>query len=256
MNHPVAHILPASTQSLLIQPQVSGTLLSTATGFVIEGMHGPLLITNRHVVTGRHQRTGKPLSETGGIPNELAIWHNSTDGIPNWIAHVESLVDAEGNPMWVEHPTLGSAVDVVALRLTELQRVALYPYEYILDDGIAPSLGPADTISVIGFPFGHSAGGLFPIWATGFVASEPSIDIDNLPLLLIDCRSRQGQSGSPVVMQRPPGFVHMTDGSVRAFELPITRLIGVYSGRIHSESDIGLVWKVSVLHDLVQACRG
>lgn len=35
--------------------QLNGQPLSTGTGFIAESKNGPVLITNRHNVTGRHQ---------------------------------------------------------------------------------------------------------------------------------------------------------------------------------------------------------
>lgn len=100
-------------------------------------------------------------------------------------------------PRWVEHPTLGPKADFVALQLTDLNDVELYPYDPA-NPGPQIMVGPADPVSVIGFPFGLTAGGAFGVWATGFLASEPEVDFNNLPIQLIDCRTRQGQSGSPV----------------------------------------------------------
>ena len=40
--------------------------------------------------------------------------------------------------------------------------------------------GPADTVSVVGFPFGMTAGGAFGVWATGFLPSEPDVDYNGL----------------------------------------------------------------------------
>ena len=114
-------------------------------------------------------------------------------------------------------------------------------------------IGPAETVSVIGFPFGITAGGNLPVWATGFIASEPVVDYDDLPIQLIDCRSRQGQSGSPVLAYRSGGMIAMADGSSAAFDGPVSKLIGIYSGRINAESDIGIVWKTSAILELVNS---
>jgi hypothetical protein len=115
------------------------------------------------------------------------------------------------------------------------------------------AVGPSEVVSVVGFPFGITGGGMFGVWATGFVATEPDIDHENLPVVLIDCRSRPGQSGSPVIAHRSGGSVTMASGTTRIGGGPVTRLLGMYSGRIHPESDLGTVWKVRALHELVSA---
>ena len=114
-------------------------------------------------------------------------------------------------------------------------------------------VGPADTVSVIGFPFGMAAGGLFALWATGFIASEPDVDINGQPVMYVDCRSRPGQSGSPVLAYRWGGTAHMRDGSIAVITGEFSRLIGIYSGRLNKDSDIGMVWKASAIAVLVTA---
>ena len=152
--------------------------------------------------------------------------------------------------MWIEHPTLGAKSDFVALQLRELDDVHLYPYDMV-NTGPNLKVGPADSVSVVGFPFGLQVGGSMAIWATGFMASEPDININNLPVFLIDCRSRQGQSGSAVIAYRSGGMVAMQDGSSAAFSGPVTKFLGIYSGRINAESDLGIVWKASSIQELV-----
>lgn len=241
-----------SIQSLLIEMRFNGQSLSTGTGFVVLNKLGrAFLLTNRHNVTGRHQETGSPLSATGGIPNEIGVLHNSLNGLGQWIRKFQSLLSSTGTPLWMEHPTLGPRADFAAVPLQDLSGVQLHPYD-THNPGVPISLGPSDTISVIGFPFGMTAGGAFAVWATGFLASEPEVDFSDLPIQLIDCRSRQGQSGSPVVAYRAGGAYSTTNGSQVMNGIPVLRLIGIYSGRINTESDLGIVWKVSALDELVR----
>ena len=247
-------IAKPSVQSLLLQMRFNGQPLSTGTGFVSPSAKGPLLITNRHNVTGRRQDNSKPLSGTGGIPNEIVVFHNVKGKLGSWRNKIEPLYfDPENkNRRWLEHPVLGGKADFVALPLTQLDDVELYPYDPA-NPGVDILIGPAETVSVIGFPFGITAGGIFPVWATGFIASEPVVDYNDLPIQLIDCRSRQGQSGSPVLAYRSGSMVAMADGASAAFVGPVSKLIGIYSGRINAESDIGIVWKTSAILELVNS---
>lgn len=242
-------IAQPSVQSLLIQMQFNGQPLSTGTGFIAQTSPGPVLVTNRHNVTGRHQETGSPLSPTGGIPNEIVIVHNRKDHLGQWLAQTEKLFVGE-TPRWVEHPILGSRADFVALPLTQLDDVATYPYD-VKNPGPDLFVGPADSVSVIGFPFGITAGGAFGVWATGFLASEPIVNFADLPIQLIDCRTRHGQSGSPVIAYRSGGMVPMMNGDTAAFAGPVWKFIGIYSGRINNESDLGIVWKASAIQELL-----
>lgn len=229
----------------------NGQPLSTGTGFISISAKSPVLITNRHNVTGRHQDDNKPMSSTAGIPNEVAIFHNTKGQLGAWQRKIEPLYQGDGIPLWVEHPLLGSKADFVALPLTQLVGVELYPYD-LEDLGPDIMIAPAEAISVIGFPFGITAGGLFPVWATGFIASEPMVDFNNLPIQLIDCRSRQGQSGSPVIAYRSGGMIPMSDGSTAGYSGPVSRLIGIYSGRINEKSDLGIVWKAKAILELIK----
>lgn len=240
-----------AVKSLLIQMLFDDQPLATGTGFIAKSAKGPMLITNRHNVTGIHQQTGKALHKTCGTPNRMKIIHNRQDKLGEWVPRFENLLD-DDTPRWIEHPTLGAEADFVALPLTEIDDVDVYPYN--LDDtGLGISIGPADSVSVVGFPFGLQAGGSLPIWVTGFVASEPEIDFRNLPQFLIDCRSRKGQSGSPVIAYRSCGDVAMRGGGTIHLIRPVTIFLGIYSGRIHSESDLGIVWKSAAIRELVEA---
>ena len=230
--------------------QFNDQALSTGTAFIVETpTKGPHLITNRHNVTGRNQETGQPLSKTGGIPNHVVVLHNRKNHLAQWVPRKEALYEGD-KPRWVEHPTLGPKADFVALQLTDLNDVELYPYDPA-NPGPQIMVGPADPVSVIGFPFGVTAGGAFGVWATGFLASEPEVDFNNLPIQLIDCRTRQGQSGSPVLAYRAGGAVAMQNGGSAMFGGPVERFIGVYSGRINAESDLGVVWKATAISELV-----
>lgn len=241
-----------SVKSLRIELAFEAQTLGIGTGFIAESALGPVLLTNRHNVTGKNQDSDKPISKTGGIPDRVRILHNRQSKLGQWVIREETLL-ADGKPRWIEHPALGPKVDFVALPLQQITDVALYPYD-LLDTGPAVRCGPADAVSVVGFPFGLQGGGSLAIWATGFVASEPEIDLWNLPIFLIDCRTRQGQSGSAVIAYRSGGAIAMENGSTRISGEAI-RFLGIYSGRINEESDLGIVWKAKALHDLVASIK-
>ncbi len=171
--------------------------------------------------------------------------------IGSWETKIEQLYSSEDAPLWIEHPILGARADFIALPLTQLGDVEIYPHN-LNTPGHDLRIGPADAISVAGFPFGLTGGGVFPIWVTGFIASEPMVDFNELPIQLIDCRSCPGQSGSPVLAYRSGGMLPMSDGGSSVFNGPISKLIGIYSGRINTESDLGMVWKTSAILELLK----
>lgn len=254
---------PPSFQSLALELFAGERALGVATGFVAQANSGEyFLISNYHVLAGRHPETRKPQRDDAAIPDRVVIAHNMSGALGSWILKNENLYKNEGEPRWREHPHHGSRVDVVALPLEDLTNVDCYPYSYSgavgHDVAALPSpvtWGAGDLVSIVGFPFGRSAGGKFGIWIQGSIASEPDIDFEQLPRYLIDSRTRPGQSGSPVIVYKRQGWVTLKTGRPYMIHNPLTILIGVYSGRINSDSDLGTVWKTSVVADMLNNSR-
>jgi hypothetical protein len=251
----IPKIAEATAKSLFLEMYFNDMKLAVGTGFIVFTARGPALITNRHNVTGRDQNTGQPLDQKyGGVPNRLVIHHHSMFGLGTWVSKSESLYD-EDKPLWMEHPSLGAKADFVALPLTQTSDVRFFAYDPA-NVGQPILVGIADPVSVVGFPFGIRSGGNLPVWATGFVASEPQIDHDQLPMFLIDCRTRRGQSGSAVIAYRNTGsMIPDESGGFGAFGGPVYRFLGIYSGRVNAESDLGMVWKASAIAELVASIQ-
>lgn len=74
-------------------------------------------------------------------------------------------------------------------------------------------------------------------------------------MFYIDCRGREGQSGSPVVAHRSGGWVTLKNGDRKSFNAEVWAFLGIYSGRINMQSDIGRVWKREAIGELVSAIR-
>lgn len=248
-----------SLKSLFIEMYFEETLLSSGTATLVSNDKEShcTLITNRHNVTGRNQETGECLSKHAAIPNNIVIhFHTNSDQIGEWKKVKLPLYRDDDSPYWIEHPRLGEKADIVALNLTWGDDVRKLPYYLKLNlDRVGMVVGPAETISVIGFPFGLSTAGKLPVWATGFMAQEISLITPENPVFLIDCRSRQGQSGSPVIAYRTTGYRHIQDDRVVTTMTPIKtwEFLGIYSGRVNSESDLGRVWHVSAVEELLEA---
>ena len=209
------------------------------------------LVTNWHVVTGRRTDNHQPLDPRGAIPDAVVILHNKQGKLGAWTPKTERLLDEAGNPRWQEHPAHANGqADIVALPLTDVEGVELVSYDP-WNPGPDTLLGTAGPLSIIGFPFGRTGGGGLGIWVQGFVATEPELDFDGLPCFLIDSRTRSGQSGSPVVNYSGGGMIPMADGGSAVFTGPVERFVGVYSGRISAESDLGFVWKAAAVQAAV-----
>ncbi|WP_442855793.1 trypsin-like peptidase domain-containing protein [Frondihabitans sp. Leaf304] len=228
------------------------------TGFLVSHEDDMYLVTNGHIVTGRHRLTdnylglpalpdfleatfpisGVPLGETGSSPIGTR-----TQNIP--------LYDEKDRSLWLVDPRFGRRTDVVAIPLSGLHKQRLTPQvptliPYSMADSVPVSdLEPAQDISVVGFPFGLTAGARSAIWVRGTVASEPWAGFEGDACFLIDARTREGQSGSPCIVPRSS-----EEGAAAADEIP-WRLVGIYSGRTDSASDLGRVWPVSVLSTIL-----
>jgi hypothetical protein len=209
------------------------------------------LITNWHVVTGRRPDTGAVLDPSGGVPDEVHVMHNQAGALGSWVMKVEPLYDENGDPRWREHRQHGRKIDVVALELTDVVGIDVHPHDPWAT-GPDLAFGVAGPLSIIGFPFGITGGGGLGIWVQGTVATEPSLDFNDLPCFLIDSRTRPGQSGSPVIGYHAGGAVPMQDGSTAIFGGPVERFLGVYSGRISDQSDLGFVWKASAVREIIE----
>ncbi|MCK9684220.1 trypsin-like serine peptidase [Scleromatobacter humisilvae] len=250
-----------SVKSLFVQTYFGETLLGSATCFLLSRTRDShcALITNRHVVTGRHQDTGACLdTKHGALPDAVVIYFSSDgESLENWKAIRLPLYRPDGSAYWIEHPRLGERADVVALNLKWGSDVTKRPYYLDLAlDRVEMIVSPAEPLSVIGFPFGLTSRGKFPIWATGFLAQDLSLVSADQPTFFIDCRSRPGQSGSPVIAFRPSGARVKKDGKAMLLfnSLEVKwEFLGIYSGRVNSESDLGVVWHVSALGELLDA---
>ena len=223
------------------------TPLAHGTCFFVMSDDGPVLVTNRHNFTGRNNITGELLHEQGAIPDHAVV---TMHGPAEVHYHIDLVDHTDPDvPAWTEHPTLGAKADIVALPVKEMTNIVGELNSVSLEnDWHRWDVG--SELHVIGYPYGQ-IGGPFPIWSKGSIASEPDVDISGLPVFLIDCRSRPGQSGSPVFAHIRAGTVVEHKGQDWQAKKPMNYFLGVYSGRLRSDSDIGLVWKRSCVEELV-----
>jgi hypothetical protein len=248
------NISTPSVASLFLEIYFNNIKLASATGFIINTKQNSYLITNRHNFTGKDNLTGECLSKTLATPNRVVIWHNKKQQLGTWIPKSQPLIEND-SPKWHEHPSLKEKADFVALPLTELDDIELYPYE-LKNEESGLNLKPTDILRVVGFPFGlsSSGGGYLAVWVTGFVASEPQVPYLGLPTFLIDCKTRSGQSGSPVLFHINEGSAYHAHNETKILTKgSITEFLGIYSGRIHKDSDIGIVWKKSAIEELIKS---
>jgi len=201
--------------------------------------------------------------------------------------------DSSTKPIWYEHPKHGRKVDIVAIPLDSMTLIQFEENESEeiiesvkmidsieienknIDDivaanaqnlGLNPNLKYHLTqgldVFVLGFPRDISGGWKFPIWKRGSIASDPSEDIDGLPLIFIDTATREGMSGSPVYVQTHYVREQIINSSSidkstteAYFLVPKVRdFLGIYSGRVGNDpfkAQLGIVWKQTAIEDVI-----
>lgn len=247
---------PISFTALYIEAFFGEKQVATATGFLWENNNQKFLITNWHVVTGFDPKTQQPLDPNGITPDKLKIQLRLKENLKLCESYEIPLFSNQDKPLWKVHKDFQSKVDVAVIKIDPPEKFKTYPINKIeftdfkLENGF--------DVFIVGFPKGISGGLNFPIWKRGSIASEPEIDLDNVPKVLIDGLTREGMSGSPVIAQyvgvysEDPNNLQGDDwfGTGR-------KLLGIYSGRIigHSEFEahLGIVWKASVIEDIVNS---
>jgi S1-C subfamily serine protease len=200
-----------SKGALYLEPLADDeTPLAHATGFIARYRGVAFLVTNRHIVTGLDNITNRVLDVHGRVPQRIRVHHHlDHEGELRWATEQIALYDDSGDRRWIEHPSLGSSVDVVAFVLSPPDLLESKPRYWVhdLEDQHDVPISAGRDVSVIGFPYGQrtSDSNYTPIWVRGSIATEPEFDFDDRPVFLVDARTRQGQSGSPVVAVRWQG---------------------------------------------------
>lgn len=227
------------------------TELSTGTCFFWRRNARVYLITNWHNLSGRDNITGKHLSDTLAEPNSIvfSLVLPTEEGI-KFGSFRGKILDEDGSRLWIEHPIFGRRVDVVALPLPEELSQLICVNDKARDN---VHLGVGLDVFILGYPLGLGVKDL-PLWKRGTIASEPGMDVDELPLFYVDTATTKGMSGSPVILRTRTG--KMEDGSVAmASSRLMTRFVGVYSGRIAPknglDAQIGRVWKAKVIDEIL-----
>jgi Trypsin-like peptidase domain len=242
--------------------------LGSATGFFYRHDNHLFLITNWHVATGRHFETFECLNKQGGLPDRLRIMLFGGGHLLGGSGQLGEAMDFEltlyrdsdsnqhpEQPLWWEHAAWRRRVDIVAIPLDIPPEVKVNTIDAV---NTVPSmlLTVSRDVFVLGYPKGISGGRGLPIWKRASIATEPAIDLDGLPKMLIDTATREGMSGAPVIALADGDFE--VEGMPPAYRKPgrVYRFVGVYSGRLgrdEMQAQLGIVWKAPAIQELLQA---
>ncbi len=234
----------------------NSTVQPIATGFFYKYNDELYFITNWHVVSGKHPDTNNLIN--GFIPTELKICIRSYEHkIPSFHTLDYELYDDQ-KADWYIHPAHGKRIDVVALKITNnwsehKPTIEIKPINELPFDQIKATV--ADDVFVLGYPRGLDSGLYFPLWKKGSIASEPDLDYKGLPRIVIDCATREGMSGAPVIVRRF-GLDGLQEIKADSIIGTIEDFFGIYSGRIDVTDELsahlGIVWKKSVIEEIIK----
>jgi hypothetical protein len=268
-------------------------LISTGSGFFYQNDAGDLFIaTNWHNFSGRHFISKKLLSKNLRTPSfiKLKLCSRVLGGVTlsgdtfTTVAQRFEIYD-DDQPLWFEHPLIGSLCDVVVL---PVERPATCPPNmHVASNRISTTripVKPGCAVFVVGFPRSISVGFGLPLWKSGFIASEPHYDVTiggefseiggmtggyKLPAFFIDTLTREGMSGSPVFAsftgnwdtsdpyrEIDPSALGFWDSDAIALGEHRLEFVGCYSGRVGATEEgaaLGLCWRDDVIGEICRA---
>jgi hypothetical protein len=243
-----------SLSTVPITPFFNDLRLPEATGFVWKRHERVYLITNWHVVSALNFFTKMHLLKGGSRPNKLRCHFLIRVGQYERELIDVPIRDENDRPLWLIHSAQEMrAIDVVALPLDyeDLKtKVTLLPVNELAPGKIAIMIGM--DVFILGYPFG-SKPPAFPVWKRGSIASEPDLVRLSTGYYLVDTASRPGMSGSPVILRSWSNHILESNmWTTTNYQLPIDRIIGVYSGRLRPEdAQIGIVWHVEYIDEII-----
>lgn len=236
-------------------------ILASGTCFFLIRDEKTYLITNWHNVTGKNPNTNEYLSKPFQSPDYLKVQVFKNQEILEPTFLKIDLFDNDGKKIWLEHPEFGQKIDAVAIEVAIPEDKLVMDCEtFIEPHNENTNVKVKQDVFVLGYPFGIKTGNIFPIWKRASVASEPLIDVDNLPKMYIDTASRSGMSGSPVVYfeKRSVGIIDSEKGNIdniKSISHNHMQLIGIYSGRIGGKDELsaqlGIVWKFKAIEEII-----
>ncbi len=245
------------------------TRLAVGTSLIHKDEDQYYLITNRHNVTGRNQKTNKPLHSQCATPNALEIFLPTDEKLfDNIFPYFLPLYSDDDKPLWLVHPEYKNKTDIAILKFTAgdlstynqfLERKpTIMAVDVLAKDSLYvknENLFIGDELFVLGYPKGISGGGILPIWKRATIATEPDLQYGGLPCLLIDAITREGMSGSPVFKMGEDRIDLFKDKPQMSVFVQQSNFVGIYSGRLEDsdiELQLGIVWKAYLIQQVIE----
>lgn len=242
-----------TAQSLLVYQIGDSGLIGSGTAFIAEVKGNYYLITNWHVVTNREfYWSGTPLKK-GGAPTKLEVIFQGK--VLGDFTHAFIPLYKGKKQKWIDLMFNNKITDVVAIPIPKYPNAQYYTVfnDTLIDPNREPVVSVMTDVFIVGFPHGESSFESWGLYKRGTVASEPELNLGDLPVFAIDATTKAGMSGSPVYFHSPNGY--LTKGGAMMMGSGITRFIGVY-GAQKPDIEIGIVWKRDFIIDaLIKAVK-
>lgn len=227
------------------------------------------LVTNFHVVTGH-----APLSREPGLGDHIQFLIHEDRADLTRVRHLAlPLYGTQHQPLWIASDTAPES-DLVLLPIpaAAYQGVSLYVFTEAHTHGDI-KMRPTSGATLLGYPYGFAdTAHDLPVWKTGHIASEPSVDFDNLPVFLVDVSAFPGMSGSPVLAVAN-GIYENEEGQMRSGR--VLKLLGIFSAMpvvrelkptdagadsspvVATETalQLGYVWKAALIAEVARQYR-
>lgn len=214
-----------------------------ASGFLYRYKKKVFLVTARHVLSGTDTFTDKNISNTGFQPRKVQIFpYLKTSPSGKRIDPHEILIrDQHNESLWLEDPEFAELrTDIACLEIHHQHINNFMCMNDNLDTDIVASVG--FDAYVVGYPNPKYHDPYLPIWRRGSFAYEPLMPVDDKPIFLLDGMSSKGMSGSPIIQRWHGPVPTMEEDGQIVVELKTvsaSRLIGVYGGRLSSNTEMG-----------------
>lgn len=155
------------------------------------------LATNYHVVTGN-----EPMSAARAQGDRLQFYfHASRTDPSNYFPVNIPLYTKTGEPIWVQNQQFPEAdvvlVPIVSTLYDGRGQLTVFSDAHTQVD---MKVRPSSQAVLLGYPYGFfDTRNFLPVWKTGHLATEPTVDFQGQPVFLVDVSAFPGMSGAPVV---------------------------------------------------------
>lgn len=114
----------------------------------------------------------------------------------------------------------------------------------------------SEDLFILGYPKGIIDWTFQPLWKRATVATVPQMGWERQKKFLVDCASREGMSGAPVINFSRNGQFQVGGTTFLGGE-PSTVFHGIYVGRVGAtvefEAQIGTVWRRAIIDEIIDS---